>query len=119
MTPNCPQAGQEKLGQRSSAAIAAPMVGVEPKSPPTGLASIPDFNHLLCIGDGLALSFSVLGFGWSLGGIAFCRWTAPAETRACCRASSADRLKLAFSRNAFVQFTCMFDVIFKFTVALR
>ena len=45
--------------------------------------------------------------------------TAPAETRACCRASSADRLKLAFSRNAFVQFTGMFDVIFKFTIALR
>ena len=28
-------------------------------------------------------------------------------------------MKLAFSRNAFVQFTGMFDVIFKFTVALR
>ena len=44
-----------------------------------------------------------------------------AEKRASafCRASSAGLMKLAFSRNAFVQFTGMFDVIFKFTVPLR
>jgi hypothetical protein len=32
------------------------------------------------------------------------------------RASSPGLMKLAFLRNAFVQFTGMFDVIFKFTV---
>jgi hypothetical protein len=37
---------------------------------------------------------------------------------ACCPASSLDPTKLAFSRNAFVQFFGMFDVIFKFTVPL-
>ena len=33
--------------------------------------------------------------------------------------SSAGLMKLAFPRNAFVQFTGMFDVIFKFAVPLR
>jgi hypothetical protein len=35
------------------------------------------------------------------------------------RASSAGLMKLAFPRNAFVQFTARFNVIFKFTVPLR
>ena len=38
--------------------------------------------------------------------------------RAYCRASSAALTKLAFLRNAFVQFAGMFNVIFKFAVAL-
>ena len=38
------------------------------------------------------------------------------RVRACYRASSAGLAKLAFPRDAFVPFTRMFDVIFKFTV---
>ena len=34
-----------------------------------------------------------------------------------CRGSPAGLTKFAFPRNAFVQFTGMFDVIFKFTVS--
>jgi hypothetical protein len=40
------------------------------------------------------------------------------DARACCRASSAALMKLAFPRNAFVQFAGMFNVIFKFAVPL-
>ena len=49
----------------------------------------------------------------------FLRFYLSPISRACCRASSASLTKLAFLRNAFVQFAGMSDVIFKFATSLR
>jgi hypothetical protein len=85
--------------EKADAVLLRPVYGtayrrVEPKRPLTGLPRVPDGDDLLSLGDSLALGFRAAG------------------------ASPADLMKLAFFRNAFVQFFGMFDVIFKFTVSL-
>jgi hypothetical protein len=83
---NWPHAGHETVNHGKRAAIAAPIVGLEPKNPPAGLARIPNGDDVLRVCDRLALGLGALCLGrcTSGGSLAFLRSAVRTHGRGSC-----------------------------------